>query len=124
MLSNRYDTLDHANCQRVCCTCKQVNAQIKAMVRCANCWNWFHCDCVDYNEIPRKYGLDYICQECPNVKGRESNCGNEVGAAELASIITTTTKNTSCIRSLEVLPTVKFLITIIDTCQKYCISYE
>ena len=42
MLSNRYAALDHANSQRVCCTCKQVNAQMKAMVRCANCWNWFH----------------------------------------------------------------------------------
>ena len=89
MLSNRYATLDHANSQRVCCTCKQVNAQMKPMVRCANCCNWFHCDCVDYNDIPRKDGLDYICQACKNVKGRESNCGNEVGATALESIITT-----------------------------------
>ena len=92
MLSNRYATLNHANSQRVCCTCKQVNAQMKAMVRCANCWNWFHCDCVDYIDIPRKDGLDYICQACQNVKEQESNCGNEAGATALESIITTTTK--------------------------------
>ena len=65
---------------------------MKAMVRCANCWNWFHCDCVDYNDIQRKDGLDYIFQECQNVKGRESNSSNEVGATALESVITTTTK--------------------------------
>ena len=63
---------------------------MKAMVCCANCWNWFKWDCVDYKEIPRKDGLDYIYQECQNVKGRESNCGNEVGATVLEIKITTT----------------------------------